>query len=1042
MAETVEKTRARRALNELGRFFGLNRRSMAEGLTGGTAPVKEDAKPSFLADNSILNAFFSKGRSIPYVRALFQDGTNDGSNPDALGLEARFVVTPYSIDYLPSPGVLGGIFDNTSFPTPYQGFGQPAGNCHAIQDHCVPEVVRNNEAARPIHVIQSFDPRVSVTQTDVDLASFLLNAVPTLEWSRSVPYFEVAILSPESSNKDTDELAKRTLVFNFLKGGTLQPGEKEYAAALYNFEKDQPGPDGKPQSSKADSVAATMDAFCLPQTMVNATNYTTKIENGINVFAPLMSVDSFSVQAAGYINEGKNTRIGQSPAANHTATLRIRLHDKRRLKDISALVKPSSDGGFGNTKLAITFGWSHPDGLSLERPSDANAGARYGDLIDATRKSEVYRIVESRLSFVDGGEVQVDLELQFAESRDVFVASKMVGGASTTETELSESVESVIDFVAMNKSVGLSAKRKPNFHVKAFLKKLDSELSYDPSLKQKLKEYKDAVTAAGFTKAANTSNVAALSTLFNEVFVEQDASYFSEAASKSNPNSSSNALVAELLKGGDPFLRPTFPNLPKAACFTHDKFKQKSTSPADKLTNNAYVSLGKLVTFFVSQTLSTADVFETQIIFYPYNSHAAGLFAHNIAQTPIPTADLKKKIAAYVKENGNVQMNDFLTFIFDTYVHDPTMSNCPAYGLQGVKSKDRDKTLNKIYGRPENSKVSPKMIMPRLRIASSTHLMRTKLAESDAASEHTGDAAPDESVEGDETFSPRRIFRIEIYDEGCSSGPFLADLSNNQDTGAIPKLIRDVSADMALCDDIAGIYAAADHQSLYDKQLEYFSTPPRQLVKSIDTSGSEAKDMLKKLNEGLDGQTRKVDGVEQPVAKIPDADFEQLMNEYTFIVTADESGDVRAILRDEARTVSNGYILHGIEGTAVIDLTCQTSQDTDAKNIMMQDTRSDDEKKAQKKQGIERIPITTIPTEIDVQCLGNPFVLNGQEFYVDLGTDTNLDGYYIVSEVVHDIEPGKFETKFKLTPSLGGPTYSNSFSRIMSFIAGQLVETE
>ena len=1043
MTETLEKTRARRALAELGKFFGLNRRQISEGLVGG-ANLSETNKPDFVASNKILNAFLSKGKTVPYVRALYQNGNNDASNADAMEIMNRFAVTPYHLETYPSIDNTGGVYDNTNFPTPYQGFGQSTSALsYTLKESCVPEVVKNNENARPIHVIQSFDPRYAPTSSDVDLASFLMNCIPTLEWSRSVPYFELAVLSPESSNKDDDALSKRTMVFNFLADGDgkeLQAGEKAFGASLYNFEVNQPGPDGKPLTSKADSVMATMDAFCMPQTMVNATNYTSKIENGINVFAPLMTVDGFTVSSGGFINEGKDTRPGVSPAANHTATLRLRLHDKRRLKEISALVKPSSDGGFGNTKLAITFGWAHPDGMSLERPSDANVSARYGDLIDATRKSEVYRITESRLSFVDGGEVQVDLELQFAESRDVFVASKMVGGASVTETELSESVESIIDFVAMNKSIGKNAKRKPNFHVKAFLKKLDSEMSYDPSLKKKLKEYKDKVTAAGFTKKANTSNVAALATLFNEVFVEKDASYFSEAAAKSNPNSSSNKLVKELLNGSDPFLRPSYPTLPKAACYTHDKFVQKSGVDTTKVTNNTYVSLGKLVTFFASQTLSTADVYETQIIFYAYNSHAGGLFSHNIAQTPIPTGDLKKKIAAFVKENGNVQMNDFLTFIFDTYVHDPTLDNLPAFGLKGVKPKNRDKTLNKIYGRPEDSKVSPKLIMPRLRISTSTHIMRTRLSESDIADEAKGDAQPDESVKDDTDFSPRRIFRVEIFDASCSSGPFLADLSNNQDTGAIPKLVRNLDADKKNVQKALGIWVGADHQEQYQKQLDYFSKEPRKLVKTINAT--TAKDMLNSLNEGLKGQTRLVDGKSVPVEKIDPGAFEQLIQEYAFITTSNNEGDVKSVLRDEARVVSNGYILHGIEGTAVIDLTCQTSQDTDAKNIMMQDTRTDEEKKVQKKQGIERIPISAIPTEIDVVCLGNPFILNSQEFYVDLGTDTNLDGYYVVSEVTHELAPGKFETKFKLTPSMGGPSYSNSFSRILSFIAGQLAESD
>ena len=41
--------------------------------------------------------------------------------------------------------------------------------------------------------------------------------------------------------------------------------------------------------------------------------------------------------------------------------------------------------------------------------------------------------------------------------------------------------------------------------------------------------------------------------------------------------------------------------------------------------------------------------------------------------------------------------------------------------------------------------------------------------------------------------------------------------------------------------------------------------------------------------------------------------------------------------------------------------------------------------------------------------------MHGQYFYVDLGTGTTADNLYTVTNVTHDIGPGKFETGFKLT---------------------------
>ena len=75
---------------------------------------------------------------------------------------------------------------------------------------------------------------------------------------------------------------------------------------------------------------------------------------------------------------------------------------------------------------------------------------------------------------------------------------------------------------------------------------------------------------------------------------------------------------------------------------------------------------------------------------------------------------------------------------------------------------------------------------------------------------------------------------------------------------------------------------------------------------------------------------------------------------------------------------------------------------------------------AKKGEGVKKAPshvpdMLVTPASLDVKCIGNPLIMHGQYFYVDLGTGTTADNLYTVTNVTHDIGPGKFETGFKLT---------------------------
>ena len=121
----------------------------------------------------------------------------------------------------------------------------------------------------------------------------------------------------------------------------------------------------------------------------------------------MASIESFTNTLSGFISTSKDPAVSPT-IKDQKATLRLRIHHPSYLDELAPLVKPSHTG---TTKIVITYGWSHPDGGANRRSSDADLDSRWGVLLNACKTTEVFSILNSRLSFTDANEVQVDVEL-------------------------------------------------------------------------------------------------------------------------------------------------------------------------------------------------------------------------------------------------------------------------------------------------------------------------------------------------------------------------------------------------------------------------------------------------------------------------------------------------------------------------------------------------------------------------------------------------------------------------------------------------------
>jgi hypothetical protein len=64
---------------------------------------------------------------------------------------------------------------------------------------------------------------------------------------------------------------------------------------------------------------------------------------------------------------------------------------------------------------------------------------------------------------------------------------------------------------------------------------------------------------------------------------------------------------------------------------------------------------------------------------------------------------------------------------------------------------------------------------------------------------------------------------------------------------------------------------------------------------------------------------------------------------------------------------------------------------------------------------ISGVPVSVMPVGVSIETFGCPYFSFAQFYFIDFGTNTNIDNVYAVTAIDHTIEPGKFNTSVKLT---------------------------
>jgi len=635
----VKPTDARRAYNDLAKYFGLRARdaflNAAAGDSGNNGNGEgENSKSKF------LNAIFSQSTSG------FAD--NDALSGLAAGLDA---------DDFCAITQDGTKFDKIDYKKKSdQGWGVGTGNVK------ISDFAAINDKGN-VMALQIFPINVGLDITDTEITSLFLNSLNTLSISQAVPYMDVQLITAVPEGDGNFKSAPKMSLGKFLGAG-----DKD--AMLGRFTQN---PAVKGANDATLGTVAGMEIFTTPQTLVDATNASYSREKGgpIDKFRPFMAIEGITIT---------DSFSGAGTISYKSAEMNLILFDKGRLNEISEFVAPRRDP---NVKFQITYGWSHPDGGNLSRPADSDAEARIGTLVDSMRVSELYTLVNSNYNINADGTVNIGLTLSMdatnqIRSKTLTGTAFSISSGSINVNDLNRQLEDIKNAFA---DVVFPGNARIDLPVFVQSPDIGSIISMDSESVKKLRQFASRLRKSKKLPASVRSEAATLMAIFGKKGTRKTLVKGREAQA--------TGFVNFLRKTADPYLRFQSSKYGvQEAHFKGGRIKKREDE-AGEAKKQTYVSYGKLMLSVLTPVLSDSET-DLQFFFSSFNANAAAVFDYNIAQFPIELNDFEKELKEFLKKRAQVTIDDFVRFVSEKFL---TFDGARAFGMSNVVKPNERKEV-------------------------------------------------------------------------------------------------------------------------------------------------------------------------------------------------------------------------------------------------------------------------------------------------------------------------------------------------------------
>lgn len=508
------------------------------------------------------------------------------------------------------------------------------------------DVIKTPTQKPKLGVVQTASPFVSLAVRDTNKTSLFLNSIPTIEFTRAVPYLDVRF----QFNRPQAEGEKRLRVPSLIKflDGPIVPKGANADMSNATIDK-QAGLNGDP----IDVYRAGMELFTSPQTLVNPGNARSnnRFVRVLDPFRPFMSISQFEINVV--------PTVGLF--VNKTAKLSLVLHDRSRLGEISDLVRPEI---YTNTTLSISYGWKHPDAI--------NGRNAFGDLINRMSvQNEKYGIVNCSFQFDQVGQCHITLQLATKGVQELRVLR--VADSTKYRDQMKFLTELTSDIAQLREDAGLKKPESLGREVRAY-QILDvaerGQLVYDPS---QLKDIKDLVKSLRTRQGATKDAARALAEKLDALFAEKKG-----VVEQLNQSIEENIRdkFKELEEGEDPFLAKDDSFIQKDI----ELFNQEA--PAGQRKGKRIVSLAKVMLTFVGKAFQAIEnIDEVQFFYYQFNSQAGHAGNVNIGSFPIEIERLRTIFTehAKAKDNPNLTVMEFVQLLQGGIIQDP---RAIGYGLR------------------------------------------------------------------------------------------------------------------------------------------------------------------------------------------------------------------------------------------------------------------------------------------------------------------------------------------------------------------------
>jgi len=910
-------------------------------------------------------------------------------------------------------------------------------------------------------------PKASIASRGKEHLPIFFNAVTPIEMSRCVPYIDLRVVSLNYRVDETGEKIGASKLNNvsfmrFLKGDSRK-FELDDAVGFGNLKPVNNSTTDAERKASVFNDISFMDLFTAPQTLANA-NINSNGKNGfatidnvnnpiLEPIAPFLTLESLIVNVTG---------TGYGALSSKKGVLKLKLHDRSRLKDMSPLLSSSR---FATNKIIIEFGWNHPDG----GPFSDNPLGKY---LNALKERSVFQVTKADFSFGDGGVVDITIGLAaygFRQTERVHAGA----GPDVPMNFLSDIIDASFDDLLEEDN---KLTKAPEIRQKV---KLNQRSARSDSSSISWETYKILMTKTGNLKNMKEAAIIVDAMLTLDMAKDQerpakeqelknllaadpgkvDAAELQNIIDNAIGQNKSNMIgrvygKLEAIKDKqipDPFISSLVYPLPlllgenfhtqnaetqNKQLFLNCGFSESDLNPTTGI--GELTTLGKLINYFIGMPLAASCLYdEVQLVFYPMNHQAAGGRKHTTASFPIQINKLEEAIKASIKRSPNLSVTRMFSLL-EKLVAD---RNCPAYGISGV------------FAESENMRNSSSADQAVVTLNSLDDLDKSGIDE-DIQQQITelsksGEAGIRDKIKGFSE-SAGSTEEVKLKKALTSLIKQKKSLLNEATKAALPKKLRSIyrsdglQAEFTNMDRFVRPNIAMDFEVIDAIDAQTFDTDDKpgffKKLYRLTTPSSSQKDGLY-----LDKTILRIHVYDEECVQSPSE--HTLINSMTQGVNNKVSGGAGSIAQKLSNKdqltyqqvkefVKRAYptIIYGAAGSTISNISIDSNTSGGLANVTMIESyanaRNGDVKAHRFDNNFESIEM--FPQTINISMMGIPTIGIGNSIFIDFGTNTSLDNIYTVTSVTHNISAGNFTTTLALVPSNIGAVSNFNENLIMT----------